>query len=70
MANRDDINPLLDELQRLITAWRDRGETLEDIHAALDGKTGYVEGLIDDTEDGDDDGEADEIVEDQDPDEM
>ena len=59
MANRDDINPLLDELQSLITAWRDRGETLEDIHAALDGKAGYVEGLIDDTED-DDDGEAEE----------
>ena len=69
MANRDDINPLLDELQSLITAWRDRGETLEDIHAALDGKAGYVEGLIVDTED-DDDGEADEIVEDGDPDEM
>lgn len=50
MANREDITPLSEELQGLITAWRDRGETLEDIHAALDGKAGYVDTLIEDAD--------------------
>lgn len=55
MANRPDITPLADELQRLLDIWRDRGESLEDIHAALDTKAGYVEALIEDSEPDEDD---------------
>lgn len=59
MANRPDITPLADELQRLLDTWRDRGESLEDIHAALDTKAGYVEALIEDSEPDEDDPSSD-----------